>query len=185
MSDDELLSVLLSGDGNEVRRCLSDRGPNAVIEGRPALLWVSSTTNHDAATTLLAMGADPNLRADSGETALLCAAYLGNAQFVQLLLQAGADVDTVDIDGQSALMAAAKGGHMEVVRLLVDAGASLDREDARGRTALHWSTVEGDNDDVVAYLLAKGAVKQSVSADGLSPRDYAIKLDRSKCLALL
>ena len=73
MSDDEVLSVLLSANGDEVRRSLRDRGPNTAIDGRAVLLWVRSVGDLEAAATLISMGADPNVRADTGETALLLA----------------------------------------------------------------------------------------------------------------
>jgi ankyrin repeat protein len=69
--------------------------------------------------------------------------------------------------------------------LLVEADADLAMTDARGRSVLHWAVVEGDHDEIVQYLLAKGVSKQSATADGLSARDYAIQLDRRKSIALL
>jgi uncharacterized protein len=185
MSNDEILSALLGGDSNEVRLSLRDCGPNAVIEDRPVLHWVVSTGNDDAVSTLLAMGADPNGRTEAGDTALISAAYLGELKIVQLLIQAGADVDAVDADGQGALMAAAKGGHLSVAEALIEAGANVACVDARGRSVLHWAVIETDNEEVIQYLLAKGAPKDLVSADGFSAHDYAVKLGRPLSVAQL
>lgn len=185
MSNDELLSILSSGDAEEVRRALDGRGPNVVMEGRPALLWASTAGNADAVLALIAMGADPNARNENGETALLSASYLGNSTVVRELLGAGAAPNAADVDGQTALMAAAKGGSIEVVRELLEAGARLDQSDSRGRTALHWAMADGDNAEVVGYLLAQGASKQCITSDGMSPHDYARALGRSRCMALL
>lgn len=185
MSDDEALSLLLSGDSQEALRCIQDLGPNALIEGRPVVQWLSSVGSVDVVRAVLAMGGDPNLRATSGETALLSAAYAGDRQLAQVLVDAGADTDVADADGQNALMAAAKGGRLDLVRLLVEAGASVQRMDSRGRSALHWAVTEADSEDVVRYLLERGAPKDAVSRDGLTPHDYAIKLGRPMSAALL
>jgi uncharacterized protein len=185
MSDDEALSMLLSGDLQEALRCVQDRGPNALIEGRPVIHWLSAIRSAEAVRSILALGGDPNLRATSGETALFSVAYAGDRQLAQVLVDAGAEADAADSSGYSALMAAAKGGHLDVVQLLVEAGASVRRTDCCGRSVLHWAVTEADSEDVVRYLLQRGAPKDGVSLDGLTPRDYAIKLGRSVSAALL
>ena len=185
MSNDEILSALLGGDKKEIRLALQNCGANAVIEGRPVLDWVVSTGNQDAVSILLEMGADPNGRSEAQDAALISAAYMGELKIVQLLLQAGADAEAADLDGQRALMAAAKGGHLNVVQALVEAGANTACLDARGRSVLHWSVIEADNEKVVRYLLDRGAAKHLVSSDGLSARDYAIKLSRPLSAAQL
>lgn len=185
MSDDEFLSVMFSGDAGEIRRALSEREPNAVVEGQPILLWATSAGTADAVQAVIEKGADPDAKSETGETALLMAAYSGKLDVVRVLMHSGANVNAADEDGQTALMAAAKSGSLDVVRELVAAGARLDQCDSHDRSVMHWVMAEGDHAEVVNYLLAQGAPKDGTSQDGASPYDYALSLGRSRSLALL
>jgi ankyrin repeat protein len=72
----------------------------------------------------LAHGADVNVRANDGGTALMLAASAGDSEIVRALLSKGADVSGKFTEtGKTALMLATEKGYSEIVRLLQEAGA--------------------------------------------------------------
>ena len=122
-------------------------------------LWIAArdaNTSDDEDTsvgllrTLLAAGADYNLRTDDGTTVLMAAAGLGictkdytlqrgnrspSAEgAVSLLLDAGADVKAVNEADFTALHGAAFRGLNEVIQILVERGANINARDFRSRT---------------------------------------------------
>src|SRR5689334_14894872 len=135
--DDQVLSILLSGERERISDCIHDRGPNFIIEGKTILHWLALVGDVDALSSALKMRGDPNIKAASGEAALMSAAYSGDRRIAELLINAGADVDAQDADGQTALMAAAKGGNLPTVQLLIQAAANVALVDSQGRSALH------------------------------------------------
>lgn len=80
-----------------------------------------------AVEAALAAGADPNARAEYGDTALNVAAGSGERGIVERLLDAGADIENRGGADLTPLMNAALGGHVDVTRLLLDRGARVDR----------------------------------------------------------
>jgi uncharacterized protein len=72
----------------------------------------------DFAKTLLAHGANPNLRAEGGFTPLHEAALTGQRELALLLLENGADIDAKDGTGKTALDHAVAGKHDAVATLL-------------------------------------------------------------------
>ena len=67
---------------------------------------------------LLNEGADVDVKADSGSTALMVASHNGNVEMVRLLLKNGADVNAKCNKGVTALMDAASNGNAGVVKLI-------------------------------------------------------------------
>jgi ankyrin repeat protein len=185
MNDNDILVAILAGNFDEVGNYLKVRNPNYSIDNCPILNWIVLMGDQNLTSLALRLGADPNGCDLNGGTALISAAYNGHVQIVSLLIKAGSNINTMDIDGQTALMAAAKGGHLEVVRLLFDSGANISQADFQKRSALYWALTEADNDKIVSFLLSKGAPKNLISSDGLSPQKYATFLKRSRCIVLL
>jgi ankyrin repeat protein len=74
---------------------------------------------------LLARGADPNRRLDTGERALAKAAASGDLRLVTMLLDHGAAINAGlgANDDETALEAAEAGGHTDVARVLRSRGA--------------------------------------------------------------
>ena len=89
----------------------------------PALVHAANTANLELVDFLLAKGADPNLAAADGSTALMWASARGSGDIVGSLLKRGAKVDTVAADGRTALSEAVASDHADVAAQLTAAGA--------------------------------------------------------------
>jgi ankyrin repeat protein len=90
-------------------------------------------------------------------TPMMFAAFGGNGDLVRLLVRYGADVNFADKGtGQSALTSAIVAGKPEIVRLLIELKVNVNQKMPGGDTPLK-SARNGDQDDVVAMLVAAGA----------------------------
>jgi ankyrin repeat protein len=106
------------------------------------LMTAARANNLDVMKALVAGGADPALRADSGTTLLMFAAG-GKVETVRYAYELDPHVDVVNASGQTPMHAAVSGGVArtqdevcEVVQFLADKGARLDEIDKNGRTAI-------------------------------------------------
>lgn len=112
----------------------------------------------EAITRLLADGADPETRAESGAPMLVIAASRGRTEAVALLLEAGANPDATVSDGSNAtaLMYASGGKDDQIARQLLAAGADVNLRDNMGDPAINWAAYYG-NTQYVGTLLDAGA----------------------------
>jgi ankyrin repeat protein len=156
----------------ELMQALLERGANANARVR-GKLWFSPTSHdrgwvdHKGATAfwraamssdveamriLVAGGADPKLATDSGVTPLMVAAGIGWAgNFSQN----------------------APDSWMEAVQYCLELGADVNAvENRKGYTALHGAASRGD-DEMVQYLVDRGARVDVLGKDGNSPADMA------------
>ncbi|KAI0429982.1 hypothetical protein F5Y09DRAFT_356390 [Xylaria sp. FL1042] len=97
-------------------------------------------------------------RDSSGSTPMHLAASTRNKQVVAMLLDKGANVDVVDQKNKSPLhRCQARLGGIQVAELILNRSPSLiDRIDYIGKTALYMACESG-NEQMVAYLLSRGA----------------------------
>ena len=159
-------------------------------------------------TSILAtkiFGVDSGLTGPHNVSPLLLAARKGNLDAVKVLIE-DASVARVSEDGEdvtphegarqiildrktdyglTALMAAAQFGSLEVVKVLVDAGASWKRTtDIDGNTAVTHA-IKNNRKDVVGWLVNKGADIDSPNRFGLTPREFAERLNSESIIRLL
>ena len=150
---------------------------------------------------LLDAGADPNTRIarglwfsptshnrlwinPAGATPFWRAAQASDVESMRLLLAAGADPDLSTFDETTPLMVAAGIGWrgnfsrnapdswMRAVHFLTEIGADVNAVDANGYTALHGAAALGNN-EMVEFLVARGAVADAINTAGNSPADMA------------
>jgi ankyrin repeat protein len=118
----------------------------------------------DIVETIIGVGANLNLQAPSGETALMYASLIGHARIVKLLLRSGARLDLATIDsGFNALMIASSRGHADVVEILLEhvkknrLDIALDMIDVAGNTALdHAANATPPEEEIAQMLVVAG-----------------------------
>jgi len=184
-----LWAAALNGNGGVARRLLAaGANPNAALTlGETLVMTAARSGAADVVEQLLASGADPNRRAARGQTALMWAIAQRHPGVVKALLAHGADVHArtdvwtavkktdsqqsshpdyqvrVKEGGETALLFAARVGDVEAARLLVDAGANVNDQSASGTSATVLAA-HSDHDDVVAFLLDRGADANTAGA---------------------
>ena len=112
--------------------------------------------NTEIVNLLLAAGADPNIAAFNGRTALMWASqFPNNAEVVEALIRDHANVRAHDITGRTALFDAATA---DIARLLIKAGVPLNAVDTNGGTITALGTIVPKNSlDIAKVLLNAGA----------------------------
>lgn len=126
-----------SNDVDRIRYLLShghavdERYP---MDMRTPLMWAASGSLH-AAKVLLDSGAQPNLRAYDGTSALHLAASAGSVDMIHLLISRGADVNIESQDGDTPIMAAVDSGYPAAAKALIAAGADVNHKDIHGVSA--------------------------------------------------
>jgi ankyrin repeat protein len=155
----ELMKALLEHAAN----------PNTAVGEK---LWFRSFTNDYT-------WVDP-----AGATPFWRAAQSSDTTAMKLLVEHGADPKTPNKTGETPLMAAAGIGWaanwsvnapvplVDAVRYCVELGNPVNAADSRGYTALHGAAYLGNN-EMVEYLVSKGADVKAKSRAGDSPADMA------------
>ncbi|CAB0032293.1 unnamed protein product [Trichogramma brassicae] len=133
-------------------------------------------------------GADPNHLAERTDVRpLQLAVRNGRLDLTELLLVNGADPNLANRRGMTPLHVACRTGRgaLDVVTRFFEVTDKLGRPvnvNARtptfGRTPLHLAVLSG-NEEVVVYLLGRGAHPNSVDAKGLTPLHCLCKTDRN------
>ncbi len=144
------------------------------LHGQEAVLIHAARTGQaDSVRAFLEAGANPNVRAADGWTALGVAAREGHANVVRLLLEAGAAVDDTLSGRATALMAAAGFGRTEVIRTLVEHGADVNWVASRLGTPLMIAIMSGQH-EAIATLAELGADLNRRGPDDVTPLEWAI-----------
>jgi ankyrin repeat protein len=152
----ELVKALLARGANPNVRLVSSgisagAGRFRGAAGATPFLLATATNDTDLMRRLVAQGADPLLRTNSGVTPLMLAAGVsrGNSrekdaedgfraalETLKLTLELGNDIRAVDNRGWTALHGAAYTGADPIVQLLVDNGADVNAKAKREETPL-------------------------------------------------
>ena len=157
--------------------------------GLTMLMWACIYNYVDSVSLLLANGANPNLKAKDGSTALHNTISTGvvkqekkerQQEILKLLIEKGAEVNIRDkIVGKTPLHKAARYGRVDLCQILVDNGADVNARTTAGTTPLHWAAEEGYY-KVVQFLLENGANVNSKNVNGDTPLSYALEREYEK-----
>lgn len=114
-------------------------------------LWSAAIENDvEKVKKLLNSGHDPDMKDNSGYTALHYAARAGHIIILRTLLSRGANPNSQTTSGYTtALHRAAYMGHLESIELLLGHGACAELTDSDGKSALHKCAERGN------YICAK------------------------------
>jgi ankyrin repeat protein len=122
-------------------------------EGLTALINALFNVNREATFFLLDNGADPDMVAAFGLTAVTSVVTYNDLPSVKAVLNKAKNINTVDDLGNSALMWAVYNEHdnTEIIKALLDKGANPKIISKNGATALSWAQKKG-NTKTVALL---------------------------------
>jgi uncharacterized protein len=168
------------GDAAEIEKLIAEgEQPNLQdANSRTPLHVAAFLRRHEAARTLIRLGANPNALDAQRYDVTTIAAVNKDAAMLRIALDGGADARAITspYDG-TALIAAAHLGHVEIVRMLVAAKAPLNHVNNLGWTALIEAVVLGnggaDHTATVAALVEAGADVTIPDRHGATALSYA------------
>jgi len=159
-------------------------------EGWTPLMYEADRGSGQSLRILFTYNPDPNLKSDTGETALMLATKNGNyTVFKELIIEfklanGTLEMNAVNNENKTALMIAAELGSGEFVKDLTNHGANPDVRDKEGRTALVLA-VQGQHSGCVSTLLKNGADVMIKDNAGKTALDYARETDQKQVAAAL
>jgi uncharacterized protein len=156
------------GDSGEIEQLIAEgEKPNLQdANSRTPLHVAAFLRRHDAARTLMRLGADPNALDAERYDILTIAAVNDDLEMLNIALAAGANAGAITSPyAGTALIAAAHRGHVEIVRALIAAKAPLNHANNLGWTALLEAVVLGNGSTkytAVVEALAKAGADVNV-----------------------
>jgi ankyrin repeat protein len=168
------------GDVADIEKRVTAGEPRNATDsyGRTPLHVAAFQRRHDAARTLLRLGADPDLQENDRYDIITIAAVANDVPMLRLAIEGGANPRAITsrYDG-TALIAAAHLGHAEIVRVLIAAKAPLDHVNNLGWTALMESIVLGDggvsHTETLRALVEARADVNIADRNGMTPLAHA------------
>lgn len=125
-----------------------------------------------------------------GFTALQAAASSGNEDLINFLLNEGFLIDYPTMQGWTPLFIAVRDGRTEAAKLLIYRKADLNAQTDQGATALMMAVTqkfpsEKEREDLLIYMLKRGADPNLSDFMGNQPLYYAAALQNAKAAELL
>ncbi|MET9515378.1 ankyrin repeat domain-containing protein [Streptomyces sp. NPDC002994] len=177
-----LLDSAARGDAAGVRAAIDEgaRVESRDEELRTPLLLASLGSHVEAATLLVAAGANPDAQDRREDSAWLVTGVTGSVPMMRALLPAGPDLKLCNRFGGISLIPACERGHVDYVRAVLrekDMVAEVDHVNRLGWTALLEAVILGDggrtHQEIVELLLTAGATPDLPDADGVTPLAHA------------
>ncbi len=119
-----------------------------------------------------------NNRALLSSDTLTYAVKSTNEDLVHFIVERGADINRIGPLGDTALDVAAQRGSLEMVKVLLNNRASLS-----GDTLTY--AIRSTNEDLILFLLERGADINSIGALGMTPLEAAISVRNARIISLL
>ncbi len=158
---------------------------NAMKTGKTPLMEAAFRANPEMVGLLLNCGAQPNVRATDGNTALAyCALSGGSLPVLRLLLRAGAEPNMGTFQKTFPLHMAVVMCSPEFVGALLDGKAKVDVANKDGLTPLMLAASAGKT-ATVELLLSRGADRDILDGAGKTALDYARSANSEPCVSLL
>jgi len=151
----------------------------------PSLAAAVKRGDAGAVRTALQLGADPNITAPDGSTALHFAVHLDDLEIVNLLLAAGARATTLTRYKIAPLTLAAENGNAAMIDRLLEAGADPNTASEEGQTALMTASMNGKVDAVRALLRQGAKVNLAESFRGQTALMFAAGEGNTKAAEML
>lgn len=139
-----------------------------------APLIIAIGKNHEIVKLLLNNGADPNVKAINGISALALATKLNDYESIEVLIKAGCKLDVFDSDGNSPLITACMECNYNIAIQLINSGADINFKGQDGKTAL-MSSLESGCLDIAGIIMKKEADINLEDKSGNTALHLAIK----------
>ncbi len=197
------ISIIFAGNESEINKIIK-RGVNIKLEKakQASLLYMCCFAGQFASVkTLLANGADVNIRCSDGETPLIaCCLNMNNLptdipgiqhsmgkiqkdpmfnakrlKIAQALIEKGADIRLATENGDQAIHFASSNGFDDIIKLLLDKRADVHALNERiSFTPLHWAAM-ANHLSIVSLLLQNGAMINAIAekSSGYTPLHLA------------
>ncbi|WP_460370203.1 ankyrin repeat domain-containing protein, partial [Actinocorallia lasiicapitis] len=153
------------------------------------LLLAAAADRVEAATLLVAAGADPDALDDRHDTPFLVTGVTGSVAMLDALLPARPDLTIRNRYGGTALIPACERGHVDYVRAVLKTGIVVDHVNDLGWTGMLEAVVLGDGSapyvEIVRLLLAGGADRNIADKEGVTPLAHAERRGFTAIAALL
>lgn len=172
-----LLYIVANSTNLDALRLLMEYGADVQTHCTPRYeaLFIAAINNPSAAMTEMLINNGANLveKDHEGNTALILAATFNkSSDVINVLLEYGLKVNERNKFGFDALtLSAYENGNILVLQSLLDNEADIKGSDAEGHTALMAAAIRG-NDEVMQYLIKRGADFNAKDKNGLSVLDY-------------
>uniref|UniRef100_A0A915CJA0 asparaginase n=4 Tax=Ascarididae TaxID=6250 RepID=A0A915CJA0_PARUN len=140
--------------------------------GRSALHVAARAGHKNAVIYLLKHGVSVHLRDEWDENPLMSAIRSKNLACIKALRDAGAVPVGNPIDLGVELCLLTSRGDIDALGAWIAAGVDINEKDYEGRTALHVAVCAG-NEELVTYLLARGANPEAIDNTSYTPIDEA------------
>ena len=198
-SEAPLIKAVLNNNISEVEKVLAE-GANINQQdekGYTALIWACMTSSdekcREIAKLLIDKGADVNIKANNGSTALIEAAANSHEVF-KLLLEKGLDINTKRNDGSGAFYQCMLGmiyydyDHIKLAEFLLKNGANVDEAPAaggaKGYTPLIYAA-RANKPDIAKFLIENNANVNAKNARDQTPLSLAEKAGYTEMVQLL
>ena len=166
--EDLLFDAVSAADVEKVRAlAFADTNLNAPnrYNSRSLLTAAVEGGNREIIQTLLALGADVNLRDGYGATPLMYLSDKTSPEVLRDLLAAGARLNARDGGGNNAFMIAANSGSVRVLREMIEAGAQINARSISGENAL-FAAALSNSPEAIVLLLEAGVDPNATGEDG-------------------
>jgi ankyrin repeat protein len=183
--DTVMMKVLISAG--------ADINHKSKMTGYTPLMTALNGSNKDIAWFLIRQGADINIRANDGTTALILACGV-SPELAKLMLDRGADIHAVTDRGMGVFTQCINVGlrretvTYEFAKYLLSRGADIDEANTTsyygGYTPLFWA-VESANDELVRFLVENGANVNATSNKGKTPLSIATEAGYTNIIEIL
>lgn len=113
------------------------------------LMWAAYRSDRRVMQVLLDNGADPDIVAKNGETALLLSFQKNCIECIELLLENGADVNQKWPSGETPLFRAVRENRIDLVRMLINSDANVVRRGLGNMTPAEYAVLHNADQEII------------------------------------